>query len=838
MFSRLDVRTKLLVMMLPAAVGLCGLAGLGVQSRLDDSSDAQRNRDAVIVAARASRFAHELQQERLYVATALATGNPTDVDVTLQTPHTDDAAEALDAALSGTLVESLVDTGDPAIVAELRGLRSALDELESARAVASQGVPVPRVVDAYTKAVSAALTNGGRLEATTGTGADARRWLAEGVESESYAAATASGLFAKDVDSAGRAALAADAKEAVDRSQMLLRSFQNYADAIAGARFENAQSSREYAAVSPYISQLARGDGAFDASSEAWAEMAVARSSRLSDVETEGYRAEIARLTDVAESADRAVVYFGAGALGSCLAVLLLAFAVSRAITTTLGRLTAAAREISREQVPALVQSLKESSLQPNRLHFTAVDTTSRDEFAEVGTALNDLGRAMIDVATEQHQSLRKGISEIFVNLARRNQTLLDRQIQFIDRLEANEENPDQLENLFRLDHLATRMRRNAESLLVLAGAEAPRRRARDVEVGDVVRVAIGEVEDFHRIALLGVEEADAAGTVAVDLAHLLAELMENGTQYSPPERTVDVVGHRSSDGGYLISVTDHGVGMTPDRISEANALLASPPPVGLALSRSLGFVVAGTLAARHGITVRLSPSASGGVTAEVSIPAALVRVPDSDDVAPTAPRATAGSGTVAGWTANGQYVDGTPFPPPSSAPVDLPAPTVFEAMPFEPVAFEIGATPPPYVPEPGEPVVAAPPISWSTERLPTAPAPSKLVDMLPEGERFDEGLYALLDRPVPASDAGPVPPPATGFDLPRRAPGASAPSADAPDAPADGAEPRTTAPMRTPDEIRNTLSRYRDGLGAGRLPEAGTDGPATPPDDPTGGPR
>ena len=211
-----------------------------------------------------------------------------------------------------------------------------------------------------------------------------------------------------------------------------------------------------------------------------------------------------------------------------------------------------------------------------------------------------------VEVAEEQGALLRKGIGDIFINLARRNQTLLDRQIEFIDQLEANEEDPDQLDNLFKLDHLATRMRRNAESLLVLAGAEPPRRRGRPVALADVVRVAIGEVEDFARISLLALDDVTVGGNVAVDLAHLLSELMENATHFSPPDTTVEIVGHRSET-GYTLSVSDQGIGMSADQLAEANNQLARPPLVGLALSRSLGFIVIGRLSSRFGIAVKLT---------------------------------------------------------------------------------------------------------------------------------------------------------------------------------------------------------------------------------------
>ena len=239
-----------------------------------------------------------------------------------------------------------------------------------------------------------------------------------------------------------------------------------------------------------------------------------------------------------------------------------------------------------------------------------------------------------IEVAEEQGALLRKGIGDIFINLARRNQTLLDRQIEFIDQLEANEEDPDQLDNLFKLDHLATRMRRNAESLLVLAGAEPPRRRGRPVALADVVRVAIGEVEDFARISLLALDDVTVGGNVAVDLAHLLSELMENATHFSPPDTTVEIVGHRSED-GYTLSVSDQGIGMSADQLAEANTQLARPPLVGLALSRSLGFIVIGRLASRFGVAVKLTSSPSGGVTALVTLPPELVTVDGQPMVAP-----------------------------------------------------------------------------------------------------------------------------------------------------------------------------------------------------------
>jgi signal transduction histidine kinase len=851
MFSRLNVRTKLLVMLLPAVLGLCGLAGLGVKTRLDDRGAAQRHRDASTVAAKGADLVHELQRERLAAATAAAV--PTDsarADVTVQAGITDDAVASLSSAIDGLGG----DLGDADTVTNaIDTLRRNLGTVDSTRSSA-EGATTGEIAETYSGLIDSTMAAVGSLELADdagGSGAVSRRWLAEGIEAESAAAATATGLF---LDGSARTDAGAGAEELTKRAQVFYDTYSEYAGTDGAEALRDAHSNTAAASSDVYFNEMAAGAKAFTADPATWASVVAGRLDPVVDVERASYRSDIAALVTAADDADSSAIYFGAGAAGSCLLVVLLAFGVSRYIAVALGRLTEAAREISQEQVPALVRSLKSGATDSLAVRFTEVETGSGDEFDEVGSALNDLGRAVVTVASEQQQSLRKGISEIFVNLARRNQTLLDRQIQFIDRLESNEQDPDQLENLFRLDHLATRMRRNAESLLVLAGAEAPRRRARDVELTDVIRVAVGEVEDFARISLMAVEEAHAVGSAAVDIAHLLAELMENGAQYSPPERTVDVIGHRTAEGGYVISIGDHGVGMDAERLDAANRLLASPPPVGLALSRSLGFVVAGTLANRHGIRVHLAASPSGGVTAEVTIPASLILAPEP--VAPEAPSVPVPSASLP------TIVE--PAPTPSGeptfdrAPAWVPETPAFGPPAFDPAAFEttsFDSTPsfvaepafsaPPAPPAPVEPAAETPvvagwtadgeyvevgigSVSWSEERLPTAPAPSKLVDMLPEGPAFEQGLYSLLERDVPPTEpAAPTTPaapssaiaPPTGSgapELPRRERGATT-------APKESPQDRTTAPQRAPDEVRSVLSRYRSGLDTGRQ------GPAVP---------
>ena len=245
-------------------------------------------------------------------------------------------------------------------------------------------------------------------------------------------------------------------------------------------------------------------------------------------------------------------------------------------------------------------------------------------------------GQTPVTVAAEQSSLLRKGISDLYVNLARRNQALIERQIGLLDRLEAEEQDPDALEHLYQLDHLATRMRRNAESLLVLASAETGPRRSRPLGVVDVVRAALSEVEQFHRVALGDLASSVVQGHAVSDVAHILAELLENATQFSPPTTEVRVEGARTG-GSYQIMIGDEGIGMPDEQLESLNALLADPPVTGLALSRSLGCLVAARLAARHGITLRLRRG-EVGTTAYVVLPRSLI-VDDELEAAPAPTR-------------------------------------------------------------------------------------------------------------------------------------------------------------------------------------------------------
>ncbi|MFD0631098.1 sensor histidine kinase [Catenulispora yoronensis] len=238
--------------------------------------------------------------------------------------------------------------------------------------------------------------------------------------------------------------------------------------------------------------------------------------------------------------------------------------------------------------------------------------------------AFDEVHREAVRLATEQAM-LRNNVNAMFTNLSRRSQSLVQRQLRLIDELENAEQDPDQLASLFKLDHLATRMRRNGENLLVLAGEEPGRRWSQPVPLIDVLRAAASEVEQYERVTLRDLPTVEVAGRAVNDVVHLVAELLENATSFSAPETKVSVTGNLLNTGGVMLEIEDSGIGMTPEELDDANERLANPPVVDVAISRRMGLFVVGRLATRHGIQVRLRRSATGGITALVLVPAALL---------------------------------------------------------------------------------------------------------------------------------------------------------------------------------------------------------------------
>ncbi|MEW2580858.1 sensor histidine kinase [Streptomyces syringium] len=296
------------------------------------------------------------------------------------------------------------------------------------------------------------------------------------------------------------------------------------------------------------------------------------------------------------------------------------AFVVARSMVRSLRRLQDTAQKVAQERLPELVKQLSETDPQDVDTTVESVGVHSRDEIGKVAAAFDDVHREAVRLAAEQ-ALLRGNVNAMFTNLSRRSQGLIQRQLSLISELESREADPDQLSSLFRLDHLATRMRRNGENLLVLAGEEPGRRWTRPVPLVDVLRAAASEVEQYERIELSGVPPTEVAGRVVNDLVHLLAELLENATSFSSPQTKVKVTGHALPDGRVLVEIHDTGIGLSPEDLAAINERLASPPTVDVSVSRRMGLFVVGRLSLRHGIRIQLRPSDSGGTTALVMLP-------------------------------------------------------------------------------------------------------------------------------------------------------------------------------------------------------------------------
>lgn len=454
------------------------------------------------------------------------------------------------------------------------------------------------------------------------------------------------------------------------------------------------------------------------------------------------------------DDARSALLLIGLGSLAVLLLAAVLAVLIARATTRPLRRLADTADDVASNQLPALVDTLRDPNAPMPTI--TPITIQSRDELGDLAKAFNRVERTTVEVAELQREAVATGISDLYVNLARRNQQLLERQLAVIEDLEADERDADRLESYFALDHLATRMRRNSDSLLVLAGVDQDEGVRTPVPLLDVVRGAVSETGDFRRIRTAGIPaRIDIAGYAAPDLAHLLSELLENATTYSAPGTSVTVVA-QATDSGLDLTITDKGIGITEDRLAALNTVLTEPPAPGLVLSRSLGLVVAGRLARRIGVHVQLRSAPDVGTAAVVTLPRALLRIVDAAPAAVTRETAAAGlaSATPSGPTGR------------AAAVVDL----VSAEDDTDLDLTDVGA----------------PPHDGPTTDATATPRPAPILETVP------------TPPPAPPADA------TTAAGLPRRVP-------RTPDAP-PATETVASPPARPPDAVFELVARYEAG--------------------------
>src|SRR5580700_5113299 len=311
----------------------------------------------------------------------------------------------------------------------------------------------------------------------------------------------------------------------------------------------------------------------------------------------------------------------GLGLLAIILSIIISVW-IGRGLVQQLAALRRSALDLANKRLPSVVERLRAGQEVDVSAEAPPLES-SGDEIGQVREAFNAVQRTAVEAAVDEAR-LRNGISDVFRNLARRSQSLLHRQLALLDTMERRASDPDELENLFRIDHLTTRMRRHSEGLIILSGESPGRGWRHPVPFVDVLRAAVAEVEDYSRIRVTTGTRAALIGPAVADVIHMIAELAENATIFSPPTSPVrihgDLVGR-----GYAIEIEDRGLGIPPEKLAEINRNFAHPPQFDLSGSERLGLFVAGQLAIRHDIRITVQGSPFGGTTAIVLIPTALV---------------------------------------------------------------------------------------------------------------------------------------------------------------------------------------------------------------------
>ncbi|MFI0484237.1 nitrate- and nitrite sensing domain-containing protein [Actinomadura sp. 9N215] len=530
-----------------------------------------------------------------------------------------------------------------------------------------------------------------------------------------------------------------------------------------------------------------------------------------------------------------------AGGLGllAVIASVVVSITTARALVRQLERLRRAAWELAEQRLPGVVERLGHGEKVDVAVEAPPLEFGS-DEIGQVGHAFNAVQETAIRTAVEQAE-LRRGIRDVLLSLARRTQTLVHRQLTMLDTMERRRDiEVKELEELFRLDHLATRMRRNAENLIVLSGALPARGWRNSVPMVDVVRAAVGEVEDYTRVTVLPFGPVELAGRAVGDLTHLLAELIENAVSFSPPETVVQVGGHLVAS-GFAIDIEDRGLGMTDEKLTEINARIADPPDFNLQSSVQLGLFVVSRLAERYNLQVSLKRSAYGGTTAVIVIPRELIV---EQSPAPTSLAATTTQNglevrqpTAVGASVGGRSGASASLPSGSASPSSaaaLPAATP-PTSPTSPTSSNTGPQPAGpslvAVPPPGDGAVGG----HTAPTEPGAPAEPGGPDESETEPPAGHGVRPGSDGPAPGDgghpathepeDRSPVPDISiTPSGLPVRVPQANLAEPLRTDEPVVDEGPEDEDPGRSPEEIQRIMGSYQRGTRQGRSDAAQSD--------------
>ncbi|MGW0560819.1 nitrate- and nitrite sensing domain-containing protein [Streptomyces sp. NPDC003016] len=625
------ISTRLVSLLALPVVAATTLGGLRINESMNDMEQLEHMQLLTEMTKQATELATALQEERDKSAGPLANGtSPADFKVKGPRDRTD---RARDAFIAGTnSVETEGDESLRSIRVSLRDIAGRLNSIRQIREDAYQETSNSQTVNNYSQLITSLLSLSQDMAQATSNPEMIKRTRALAAFSS-----------AKEYASIQRAIIAAAlpannretgklnesdrlfAKSAMENEDAARNSFASVYVGDAEKLTESLDTGKpEIEAADKYAHRILQTSGGLrrelprsymdwtDADSNKILAMKRIEATLLNEMEQKARELREESQQDAILNGALILLVLGVSLVG--------AFVVARSMIRSLRRLQDTATRVAQDRLPELVKQLSEADPQDVDTSVESVGVHSRDEIGKVAAAFDDVHREAVRLAAEQ-ALLRGNVNAMFTNLSRRSQGLIQRQLSLISELESREADPDQLSSLFKLDHLATRMRRNGENLLVLAGEEPGRRWTRPVPLVDVLRAAASEVEQYERIELSSVPGTEVAGRVVNDLVHLLAELLENATSFSSPQTKVRVTGHALPDGRVLVEIHDTGIGLSPEDLAAINERLASPPTVDVSVSRRMGLFVVGRLSLRHGIRIQLRPSDSGGTTALVMLP-------------------------------------------------------------------------------------------------------------------------------------------------------------------------------------------------------------------------
>ncbi|MGW3348589.1 sensor histidine kinase [Nonomuraea rubra] len=631
------VRSRLVALILiPTVVGVL-LAGIQLADAIGTSAEYRRLTQVAELVQRIGALNHELAKERTLTAWYVADRRRGGRFVQLKTQRqaTDKtkqdvltAANAIDAAHSARVQDGVLNT------------RRWLDGLNSLRDSMVDDVPARASISTYTTmieifaGIQADLGDGVSDDALQGDVAalGSLQRMKEEVSRQQIILIVTLLQPNRRVDSADWA----DFLGSWDKQQSELASFEAEADkkdleayqkGVRGLQVDLADAMRQRALAqvrqNNRIDDLDVTTPTLTRDLNNWFESTTVTVNAMRKVEGNLAAKIVTTTTDLSNTEQRDAIISGALILVLLLLVLIITTRVAGSLVRPLRRLRAEALQVATTRLPDTVRVLRESGEGAQVPEVPSIGINTRDEIGEVARAFDEVHREAIRLAGDEAK-LRANVNSMFVNLSRRSQTLVERQLQLIEGLEQGEEDEQRLANLFRLDHLATRMRRNSENLLVLAGQEAARKWSEPVPLVDIARASLSEVENYERVQIQIPSGTLIVGPAVTDAVHLLAELIENAISFSPRESKVTVTS-TPAEGGVLVTINDLGIGMSQEELAEANWRLANPPVVDVSVSRRMGLFVVGRLALRHGVRVQLSMRETGGLSALVFMPDMLI---------------------------------------------------------------------------------------------------------------------------------------------------------------------------------------------------------------------